>query len=86
MPEISRFYGIIIRMYFADHNPPHFHAEYQGFKAEYDIQSLKILTGELPRRAHSLVLEWASQHREELMEDWNLAAIPASLKNIEPLD
>lgn len=86
MPEISRFYGIIIRMYFEDHNPPHFHAEYQGFKAEYEIESLKLLAGTLPKRAHALVLEWASLHRAELMEDWLLAAVPASLKNIEPLD
>ncbi len=86
MPEISRFYGIIIRMYFVDHNPPHFHAEYQGFKAEYDIQTLKLLTGSLPNRAHALVLEWASLHRDELMEDWYLASVPASLKNINPLD
>jgi hypothetical protein len=48
MPEISRFYGIVIRMYFVDHNPPHFHADYQGFKAEYDIQTLKLLNGALP--------------------------------------
>ena len=51
MPEISRFYGIIIRMYFQDHNPPHFHAEYQGMKAEYDIRTLDILAGSLPKRA-----------------------------------
>ena len=86
MPEISRFYGIIIRMYFSDHNPPHFHAEYQGLKAEYDIQSLKVIIGELPRRAHIMVLEWASMHREELMNDWKLASIPDSLKPIEPLE
>jgi hypothetical protein len=86
MPEISRFYGIIIRMYFADHNPPHFHAEYQGYKAEYDIQTLKLIIGELPQRAHALVLEWASLHREELLEDWNLASIPDTLKSIKPLE
>lgn len=86
MPEISRFYGIIIRMYFVDHNPPHFHADYQGFKAEYDIQTLKLLNGALPKRAHALVLEWASLHREELMEDWHLASVPSTLKNIHPLD
>jgi hypothetical protein len=86
MPEISRFYGIIIRMYFADHNPPHFHAEYQGFKAEYDIQSLSIIAGELPKRAHALVLEWASLHRMELLNNWKLASKPDALKPIEPLD
>ena len=67
MPEISRFYGIIIRMYFQDHNPPHFHAEYQGMKAEYSIETLEILAGKIPLRAHSMVLEWASMHRKELL-------------------
>jgi len=86
MPEISRFYGIIIRMYYSDHNPPHFHAEYQGYKAEYDIQSLKIIIGDLPRRAHTMILEWASLHREELLNNWNLASIPNTLQTIEPLD
>jgi hypothetical protein len=86
MPEISRFYGIIIRMYFADHHPPHFHAEYQGFKAEYEIQSLAVLAGGLPKRAHALVLEWASVHRTELLNNWNLASKPESLKPIEPLE
>jgi hypothetical protein len=56
MPEISRFFGIIIRMYFGDHNPPHFHAIYQEFTAEYDIQTLEVIIGGLPSRAHSMVL------------------------------
>ena len=85
MPELSRFYGIVIRMYYKDHAPPHFHAEYQGQKAEFDIQTLDILAGVLPKRAHALVLEWASEHRRELLEDWMLAAIPRPLKNIDPL-
>jgi hypothetical protein len=62
-------------MYFKDHNPPHFYAEYQEFKAEYDISTLKILVGELPKRANALVLEWAFEHREELLENWRLAGI-----------
>ena len=86
MPEISRFYGIIIRMYFRDHNPPHFHAEYQESKAEYDIQSLNVIAGEIPKRAHALVLEWASLHRAELLNNWEKAAVPDSLKSIEPLE
>lgn len=85
MPEISRFYGIIIRMYFQDHNPPHFHAEYQGMKAEYDIKTLEMLAGNLPNRAHVLVLEWASMHREKLLENWDKAQIPSQMDNIEPL-
>ena len=85
MPEISRFFGIIIKMYFKDHNPPHFHAEYQEFTAEYDIQTLAVLNGGLPNRAHALVIEWASYHRQELLDDWALAAKIESLKKIEPL-
>lgn len=86
MPEISRFYGIVIRMYFEDHNPPHFHAEYQGMKAEYDIRTLDIINGKLPNRAHALILEWASLHKSELLENWNKAIIPEPLEKIEPLN
>jgi len=86
MPEISRFYGIIIRMYYGDHNPPHFHAEYQGFKAEYEIQTFNVIIGGIPKRAHALVLEWASLHREELLNNWEKASIPDSIEPIEPLE
>ena len=85
MPEISRFFGIIIRMYFGDHNPPHFHAIYQEASAEYDIITLNVIRGELPTRAHALVLEWASMHREELLEDWKLASEMKEIKKIAPL-
>jgi hypothetical protein len=85
MPEISRFFGIIIRMYFGDHNPPHFHAIYQNFTAEYNINTLIVIRGELPPRAHALVLEWASLHREELLEDWRLASEMLEVKKIDPL-
>ncbi len=85
MPEISRFYGIIIRMYFQDHNPPHFHAEYQGMKAEYEIKTLDVLAGNLSPRAHALVLEWASLHKQELMDNWLRAATPIELHKIKPL-
>ena len=57
MPEMSRFYGIIIRMYFSDHNPPHFHAEYQGKQAEYNIKTLEVIAGKIPKRANALILE-----------------------------
>lgn len=85
MPEVSRFYGIIIALYYNEHNPPHFHAKYGEFLAEIDIRTLQILSGELPKRAKSLVLEWADEHREELMQDWELARQKAELKAIEPL-
>jgi len=85
MPEVSRFYGIIIAFYYNEHNPPHFHAKYGEFLAEIDIMSLQILKGELPKHAKTLVLEWADEHNEELMQDWELARQKAELKQIEPL-
>ena len=85
MPEISRFYGIIIAMFFEDHNPPHFHARYAGDKVAIEIESLRVLEGQLPPRALGLVIEWASQHREELMTNWELAKNNMELKKIDPL-
>ena len=86
MPEISRFYGIVIKMYFADHNPPHFHAEYAEYVAEYDIFSLRVLAGKLPLRADALVKEWAARHKKELLKNWYRASVSKPLKSIEPLD
>ncbi|MCC6864894.1 MAG: DUF4160 domain-containing protein [Ignavibacteria bacterium] len=85
MPEICRFYGIIIKMFFQDHSPAHFHAEYQDYEAIFDINSLKIINGNLPPRAKSMVLEWAGLHKEELKEDWLRAQKPETLFKIEPL-
>lgn len=85
MPEISRFYGIIIAMYYNEHNPPHFHAKYGEFTAEIEIRTLKIFKGELPKRAKTLVMEWADEHRDELQMDWELARLKQELKDIEPL-
>jgi hypothetical protein len=65
MPVISTFYGIIIRMNFVDHNPPHFHAEYQGFKAAFNIQTGKLAAGDFPTNAKKLVETWAKLHRAE---------------------
>ena len=86
MPEISRFYGIIIKMYFLDHNPPHFHAEYQGMVAEFNIHTLEIIAGTLPGRAKSLVIEWASVHKDELLANWQKARIQEPLITITPLN
>lgn len=86
MPEISRFFGIVVRMYFSDHEPPHFHAAYGDMEALVAIESLEILRGELPRRALSLVLEWATLHRSALREDWQLARAGMAPKPIEPLE
>ena len=78
MPELCRFYGIIIRMYFNDHAPPHFHAFYGEYQVVVDIESLAVLGGHFPPRAQGLVVEWASLRQEELREAWNRA------KRLEP--
>lgn len=85
MPTISTFFGIVIRMYYDDHSPPHFHAYYAEHDAELAIDTLEVLQGKLPKRALALVLEWAAEHREELRENWNLAAKHETLNRIEPL-
>ena len=86
MPTISSFFGISIRMYYDDHAPPHFHAYYQKHAAQISIDTLAVLNGSLPRRALSLVVEWAIMHREELRADWQYAAAHEILKNIDPLE
>jgi hypothetical protein len=85
MPTISRFYGILIQMYFGDHPPPHFHALYAEFEAVIDIRTFEIIRGELPLRAIALVLEWAQQHRDELMRDWELCVQNQMPERIRPL-
>lgn len=86
MPEISRFFGIIIAMYYKEHAPPHFHAKYAGHRAAFAISDLQIIDGSLPRRAISLVLEWAFLHRDELVENWRRAERRYDLIKIKPLD
>lgn len=85
MPEISRFYGIIITMYYDDHNPPHFHARYGENKAVIAISSLRILEGRLPARVLNLIVKWASQHQIELMDNWNAALNDTPPMKIPPL-
>lgn len=85
MPTISTFYGIIIRMFFDEHAPPHFHAQYGEFKASINIKSLKLMEGELPRRALELVLDWAELHQAELLQDWDLCQQHQQPVKIEPL-
>lgn len=70
MPVISNFYGILIKMYFGDHVPPHFHAQYAEFAAQISIRDLGTLEGYLPPKALALVVEWASVHQQELMDNW----------------
>ncbi len=87
MPTISMFYGIIVRMYFApgEHNPPHFHAYYNEYKASFDIESLDVIEGQLPRRQMRLVQAWAELHQDELRADWRLASNGEPVYKIEPL-
>jgi uncharacterized protein DUF4160 len=86
MPELSRFFGIVIRMFYNDHDPAHFHAIYGEHEALIEVETLSVFRGSLPRRALALVLEWAALHRAELREDWRRARNGESLNEIEPLD
>ncbi|HSM91357.1 MAG TPA: DUF4160 domain-containing protein [Anaeromyxobacteraceae bacterium] len=85
MPTISRFFGIVISMYFDDHAPPHFHARYGQDKAQFRIDPPGLLEGELPPRALGLVMEWARLHRDDLVADWKRAQMGEPLADIEPL-
>jgi hypothetical protein len=86
MPEISRFYGIIVRMYYADHYPPHFHAFYGDYEAIINIETLGIIYGKLPPKAHGLVIEWATLNQELLIQDWEKARRSEELDKIPPLE
>ena len=85
MPEICRFYGIIISMRYNDHDPPHFHAVYQSQGAQVSIDNLDVLHGRLPPRAKRYVMEWASLHQDELREAWERRTRREPLGTIEPL-
>ncbi len=86
MPEVSRFFGIVIRMYFDDHNPPHFHAIYAGYEAQVAIDPIVVLEGSLPNRAASMVIEWAALHQRELMRNWQRLRNVQPIERIEPLE
>jgi len=85
MPEICLFYGIRITMYYDDHNPPHFHATYAGFEAEVDILNVRVIKGFLPKRQLKLVLAWAEIHKDELMQNWELAKDHKPWMRINPV-
>ena len=85
MPEISRFLGILIRMYYRDHAPPHFHAEYAEHEIVVEIES-GVVEGRFPRRALHAVLEWYELHRDELLMNWQLAREERPLNQVEPLE
>ena len=84
MPEISRFYGIIIYMFFEDHSPPHFHVKYQEYEATVNIND-GIVKGVMPRRALRLIYDWLDLHKEELIENWRLSELRKPFNKIEPL-
>jgi hypothetical protein len=86
LPEISRFFGVIIAMFYNDHAPPHFHARYGEQRAIIAIDSLTVLSGRLSPRVLGLVMEWGAQHQDELREDWRLAQQQAPLRPIAPLE
>ncbi len=85
MPEISRFLGIVIAMFYRDHQPPHFHALYGDFEVTVGIED-GVVRGEFPRRALAHVLEWYQLHRDELRQDWELARARRPLRPIAPLE
>ena len=71
MPEVARFYGIVIKIFFGDHPPPHFYAIYGEYVALVDIETLRVIEGDLPSRAQKLILEWATLYQQDLMQMWN---------------
>jgi hypothetical protein len=85
VPRLSEFYGIVIYMYFADHNPPHFHAIYAEYEALIRIDNGSTIRGEIPRTALGLVEQWRALHHDELLANWTLAQEPSALSRIEPL-
>jgi hypothetical protein len=85
VPTISIFYGIVVQMFAGDHAPPHFHALYAEHEVVIDLRDLSVLHGSLPRRATALLLEWASEHHDELKEDWQRCERMQAPKRIAPL-
>ena len=86
MPEICRFFGIVIRMYFLDHAPPHFHARYGDSEAQIRIEPVGLLAGHLSARALALVVEWATLHQDELRENWRRLHADEPPARIAPLE
>lgn len=84
MPEISRFLGIKIFMYYNEHNPPHFHVQYNDFRASINISNFGVLDGNVPPKVLGLVVEWAEAHQNELLDNWNNLKI-GEWNKIEPL-
>jgi hypothetical protein len=86
VPRISEFYGIVISMYYRDHAPPHFHAQYGEFEAVFGIDPVRVIDGRIPRRARGFVVEWATIHQEELRQSWARAQRREQPDRIAPLE
>jgi len=84
MPEICRFYGIVIHMFFNEHNPPHFHANYGEFRITVNLQN-EVINGFMPKRALKLIFEWMELHKNEILENWNKCQKGELPDKIEPL-
>ena len=83
MPEITRFYGIVVKIFFTrEHNPPHFHAVYGEYNGVFDIKTLEMIEGDMPRKAQFLIKEWANSYQDEIMSMWNTKL----LKKLPPLE
>ncbi len=85
MPEISRFLGIVIQMYFDEHNPPHFHAKYGEHKAQIEIKNFALINGYLPPKVLGLVIEWAELNRDSLLKNWETMQSGGSFVKVTPL-
>ena len=86
MPEISRFHGIVIAMYYAEHPPPHFHAGYGENRIRVEIQNGRIISGAFPNQAERHVLKWLELHRDDVTGNWELAVERKPLNKIDPLE
>ena len=86
MPEVSRFFGIVIAIYYKEHAPPHFHARYGEHDAQVEIGTGRLMAGSMPPRAQHLVVEWSQLHHTELIENWKLAEQRQPLRRISPLE
>jgi len=86
MPLISSFYGILIYMYYDEHNPPHFHAKYNENEAVVSLYPIALIKGDLPKRIKSMVFEWTAENHAELIENWENAKSYKQLKQIKPLE
>ena len=85
MPRICEFYGVVVYMYYNDHEPPHFHVRYGGYHAKVGIDQVHVIDGQLPPRTSRMVLEWAAEHQPELRENWRLARAKRALSLVNPV-